>query len=266
MRSSAYECRLAETHRARRLRLLGSPPDLVHSGPVVQGPHPYAEPRSKALSDLVCSTAQLGAYRYFIILCPELQGAFVWVCFFFIYDLNPPTAHSGAPAACGGGPLALSQFSLRAAVRPCENWSAAPASPRCICRRQRSAQLPPSGGAGLFHLHHPEGAVCGLEPLSRGGGAAAGQTQRPRPVDEAGSCVWRSAPVFASGRRPAPQKSAKRKRQTQRPRPVDEAGSRRWRSGLNMQASSLMRRIFRAPQEERRPNMQAGCDPRRIFG
>ena len=146
MRSSAYECRLAETHHARRLRLLGSPPDLVHSGPVVQGPHPYAEPRSKALSDLVCSTAQLGAYRYFIILCPELQGAFVWVCFFFIYDLNPPTAHSGAPAACGGGPLALSQFSLRAAVRPCENWSAAPASPRCICRRQRSAQLPPSGG------------------------------------------------------------------------------------------------------------------------
>ena len=175
MRSSAYECRLTETHHARRLRLLGSPPDLVHSGPVVQGPHPYAEPRSKALSDLRRSTAQLGAYRYFIILCPELQGAFVWVCFFFIYDLNPPTAL-----------LSESPLPLRG--------------------------IPPSGGAGLFHLHHPEGAVCGLEPLSRGGGAAAGQTQRPRPVDEAGSCVWRSAPVFASGRRPAPQKSAKRKR------------------------------------------------------
>ena len=57
-----------------------------------------------------------------------------------------PSAPSGAPAACGRGPLALSQFSLRAAVRPCENWSAAPASPRCICRRQRSAQLPPVGG------------------------------------------------------------------------------------------------------------------------
>ena len=40
--------------------------------------------------------------------------------------------------------------------------------------------------------------------------------------------------------------------QTQRPRPVDETGSCVWRSGLNMQASSLMRRIFRAPQEERR--------------
>ena len=77
MRSSAYECRLTETHHARRLRLLGSPPELVHSGPVVQGPHPYAEPRSKALSDLVCSTAQLGAYKYFIILCPEMQGAFL---------------------------------------------------------------------------------------------------------------------------------------------------------------------------------------------
>ena len=40
--------------------------------------------------------------------------------------------------------------------------------------------------------------------------------------------------------------------QTQRPRPVDETGSCVWRSGLNMQVSSLMRRIFRAPQEERR--------------
>ena len=47
LRSSAYGCRLTETHEPRRLRLLGSPPDLVHSGPIVQGPHPYAEPRSK---------------------------------------------------------------------------------------------------------------------------------------------------------------------------------------------------------------------------
>ena len=39
-----------------------------------------------------------------------------------------------------------------------------------------------------------------------------GQTQRPRPADETGSCVWRSAPVFASTRCGAPQKSAKRKR------------------------------------------------------
>ncbi len=39
-----------------------------------------------------------------------------------------------------------------------------------------------------------------------------GQTQRPRPADETGSCVWRSAPVFASTHCGAPQKSAKRKR------------------------------------------------------
>ena len=69
--------------------------------------------------------------------------------------------------------------------------------------------------------------------------------------------VKNSEPRQGRGRRPG---------QTQRPRPVDEAGSCVWRSGLNMQASSLMRRIFRAPQEERRPNMQAGRVPRRIFG
>ena len=139
MRSSAYECRLTETHHARRLRLLGSPPDLVHSGPVVQGPHPYAEPRSKALSDLVCSTAQLGAYRYFIILCPEMQGAFVWVCFFFIYDLNPPTAHSGAPAACGGAPL----------------WGA----------RSPFTASSPGGPAGTFR--HQHGGAAAAQPANR---------------------------------------------------------------------------------------------------
>ena len=65
---------------------------------------------------------------------------------------------------------------------------------------------------------------------------------------------------------PAAETGEAEQGQRRRPRPVDEAGSRRWRSGLNMQASSLMRRIFRAPQEERRPNMQAGGDPRCIFG
>ena len=39
-----------------------------------------------------------------------------------------------------------------------------------------------------------------------------GHEQRPRPADETGSCEWRSAPIFASGHRPAPQKPAKRKR------------------------------------------------------
>ena len=33
--------------RGKRLRLLGSPPDLVHERPVAQAPHLYAEPRSR---------------------------------------------------------------------------------------------------------------------------------------------------------------------------------------------------------------------------
>ena len=43
-----------------------------------------------------------------------------------------------------------------------------------------------------------------------------GHEQQPRPADETGSCEWRSAPIFASGHRPAPQKPAKRKRSCQR--------------------------------------------------
>ena len=42
--------------------------------------------------------------------------------------------------------------------------------------------------------------------------ATAWQLSRPHPVDETGRRSWRSAPVFASGCHPAPQKTAKRKR------------------------------------------------------
>ena len=38
------------------------------------------------------------------------------------------------------------------------------------------------------------------------------QTQRPRPADETGSCVWRSAPIFTRARRRPQGKLAKRKR------------------------------------------------------
>ena len=51
---------------------------------------------------------------------------------------------------CGLFPLVLSQFSRRAALRPCENWSAAPATARCIRRRRRSAQLPDSKKSASF--------------------------------------------------------------------------------------------------------------------
>ena len=51
-------------------------------------------------------------------------------------------------------------------------------------------------------------AVCPSGPTLCG----QGHEQRPLPVAETGSCEWRSAPVFASARRGAPQKAAKRKR------------------------------------------------------
>ena len=53
------------------------------------------------------------------------------------------------PRGCAAGPLALSRFLRRGAVPACKNRSAAPASPRCFCRRQRSAQLPHTGALGL---------------------------------------------------------------------------------------------------------------------
>ena len=58
-----------------------------------------------------------------------------------------PPAHRGVPLSLRGSPLALSRFLRRAAAGACKNRSAAPASPRCFCRRQRSAQLPPFGGS-----------------------------------------------------------------------------------------------------------------------
>ena len=97
---------------------------------------------------------------------------------------------------------------------------------------------------------------CGAEPLpaAETGEAEQGQTQRPRPADETGSCVWRSAPVFASTLRGAPQKSAKRKRQTQRPRPADETGSCVWRS-----APVFASTLRGAPQKSAKRKRNAVC-------
>ena len=74
--------------------------------------------------------------------------------------------------------------------------------------------------------------LIGLCPLLRlvYAPAVRRQRRRPRPVDDAGSRRWRSAPIFTRGLRPPPGKLAKRKRHERRPRPVDDAGSRRWRS------------------------------------
>ena len=110
MRSSAYECRLAETHRARRLRLLGSPPDLVHSGPVVQAPHPYAEPLSKALSDL-------GAH-----------SLAVSISYFIRFRL-------------GFQPPAFSRKSLAKSFTVYHTLSGSPKAPRGLYARARSRRL-----------------------------------------------------------------------------------------------------------------------------
>ena len=87
----------------------------------------------------------------------------------------------------------------------------------------------------------------------RSRGSRPNMRRGPRPAPHIWATATRgSAPIFTRALCVPQGKSAKRKRQTQRPRPVDETGSCAWRSGLNMQASFLMRRIFRAPQEDSR--------------
>ncbi len=85
-------------------------------------------------------------------------------------------------------PLALSQFSLRAAERPCENWSAAPSTPRCICRRQRSGVLAPGlrprpcRGSELFASPLPRRSSLRFRAppgrARRAGGTARGRVGR----------------------------------------------------------------------------------------
>ena len=108
---------------------------------------------------------------------------------FLYFSSNPPGLRCPVFAARDGArlqkadrvPLALSQFSLRGTVPPCENWSAAPGCrcpnmrrgtrPACIfgrlpllrfgcfCRRQRLSSAA-SGGS----LYHPLDAVAAAAP------------------------------------------------------------------------------------------------------
>ena len=72
--------------------------------------------------------------------------------------------------------------------------------------------IPPSGGAGLWFLPHPEGAAPGLEPRQgrgrRPGGSSKGGGLRSRalPAAETARRSRGSGLLFASGRRPAQQK------------------------------------------------------------
>ena len=104
---------------------------------------------------------------------------------------QPSTLLSVSPLPLRGSPLALSQFSRRATARPCENWSAAPASPRCICRRQRSVQLPPFGGISAV-----------TSPLSTKPGGAFWWMRQKSPQRKPRSSSQRPrAPVWGRARR-----------------------------------------------------------------
>ena len=93
---------------------------------------------------------------------------------------------------CAAGPLALSRFLRRGAVPACKNRSAAPASPRCFCRRQRSAQLPHTGALSRELLL----LLLALPELSGAGGCGCKQPAPRR------NSFWFRAPVKGRGRRP----------------------------------------------------------------
>ena len=72
-----------------------------------------------------------------------------------------------------------------------------------------------------------------------------GHEQRPRPADETGSCEWRSALVFASARRGAPQKSAKRKRSWRDARRAARLRGERRRGGAKAPKQTMRGPAFR---------------------
>ena len=107
-----------------------------------------------------------------------------------------------------------------------------PSTPRCICRRQRFGVLAPGLRARpLWGLWASNGSFCfwvcrncqavafaaAAQPATRRSvfwyiPPEGGQLSRALPAAETAWRSWRSAPIFASARRGAPQKPAKRKR------------------------------------------------------
>ena len=110
--------------------------------------------------------------------------------------LNPPTRPLAvSPCRCATVLLRLADFCKRAPA--CKNRSAAPASPRCFCRRQRSVQLPPPGdepfGCSFQALRsaEPEGEGIGFRAPFPSIGIVSGKGA-PQP------CVRRSSLAIQS--------------------------------------------------------------------
>ena len=154
-------------------------------------------------------------------LCPLVDGP------------HPDTRHPRSPsslqmespslhALCGAGEGLFVCLAPRAQTGPKHTESPAEA-PQKRPLRGSTAEAPPAAETAEAEQGQPSKYTSGPRPAPYIWLTATRsppqilakrkrQTQRPRPVDETGSCVWRSAPFFASTLRGAPQKSAKRKR------------------------------------------------------
>ena len=60
-----------------------------------------------------------------------------------------------------------------------------------------------AGPQGRGNIKWAAGCAAEALPAAETAEAEQGQTQRPRPADETGSCVWRSAPIFTRAFMPA---------------------------------------------------------------
>ena len=152
--------------------------------------------------------------------CPlTRQGGAVFLLpeslYFLICYLNPPGCGAlflqraaGAPLQKADRiPLALSQFSLRATARPCENWSAAPAAVPCIIHWMRSPPLPllrlAASAAGSASAAQPAAHRCGPGPA---GPPRRGSERAAAPSSGGCAAVMRWA--LCGCKQPAPRRSS----------------------------------------------------------
>ena len=111
---------------------------------------------------------------------------------------------------------------------------------------------------------------CAAEALPAADTAEAeqGQTQRPRPADETGSCVWRSAPIFTRAHCRPLGKLAKRKRTAVcflRGRGDARSKSRAPQPGAGRVGSLALCRFLRRAAERACKNRSAAPASARLF-